>query len=133
TEVNVAEAFEHYRSLLNCYFGIANLSSLGPISITQSIAVADYSVLIDSGRAEYNFSGMFGGNAYAEITFFTSTAVKAGKNVMIGLDDRQNETETILFQHKFGAIPLDTRQLVLIIYFEKFPERKDIILLFLIM
>ncbi|CAF1516259.1 unnamed protein product [Didymodactylos carnosus] len=123
-KVDVIKAFQHYRSSLNCYFGIANLSSLDPISIAQSIALTDYSVLIDSGKAEYSFSGLFGGNAYAKITFFTSTAVKAGKNIMIGLDDRQNETEAILFQHKLGAIPLDTRQLVLIIYFEKIPEGK---------
>ncbi|CAF1525858.1 unnamed protein product, partial [Didymodactylos carnosus] len=71
-EADVIKTFPHYRSSLNCYFGIANLSSMSPTSIEQSVVVADYSVLIDSGKAEYNFSGFFGGNAYAKITFFTS-------------------------------------------------------------
>ncbi|CAF1347373.1 unnamed protein product [Didymodactylos carnosus] len=121
-KVNATKTFQYYRSSLNCYFRIANLSSLGTISIAQSIDVTDYSVLIGFGKAEYNFSGLFGGNAYAKITFFTSTAVKTGRQVMIGLDVRQNETETILFQHKCGEIPLDTRRLDLIVYFENIPQ-----------
>ncbi|CAF0996185.1 unnamed protein product [Didymodactylos carnosus] len=121
-EADVIKTFPHYRSSLNCYFGIANLSSMSPTSIEQSVVVADYSVLIDSGKAEYNFSGFFGGNAYAKITFFTSATVKAGKQVMIGLDDRQNKTETMIFQQKLGTMPVDTRQFVLIVYFMNIPE-----------
>ncbi|CAF1300066.1 unnamed protein product [Didymodactylos carnosus] len=83
-EAAIIKTFQHYSSSLNCSFGIANLSSMSPTFIEQSVLVANYSVLIDSGKAEYNFSGLFGGNAYARITFFTNAAVKTGKRVMIG-------------------------------------------------
>ncbi|CAF1207409.1 unnamed protein product [Didymodactylos carnosus] len=118
-EAAVIKTFQHYSSSLNCSFGIANLSSLSPTSIEQSVFVANYTVLIDSGKAEYSFSGLFGGNAYARITFFTNAAVKTGKRVMI--DDRQNKTETMIFQQKLGTIPVDTRQFVLVVYFVNIP------------
>ncbi|CAF0935809.1 unnamed protein product [Didymodactylos carnosus] len=118
----IIKTFQHYRSSPNCSFGIANLSSLNPTSIEQQVVVANYSVLIDSGKAKYNVSGSFGGNAYAKITFHTHAAVKTGKQVMIGLDERQNKTGTMIFQQKLGTIPVDTRQFVLVVYFMKIPE-----------
>ncbi|CAF1163024.1 unnamed protein product [Didymodactylos carnosus] len=82
-EGDVIMAFRHYRSPSNCYFGIANLSVLNRSSIVQSVSLDNYTVLIDSGKAEYNFSSLFSGNTHARIVFFSSSAVRAGKQVIL--------------------------------------------------
>ncbi|CAF1352691.1 unnamed protein product [Didymodactylos carnosus] len=101
----------------------------------QQIDVFDYSRLIDSGKAKYNFSAYLGGMeyyndyAYMDIEFMIKNVhVDSNKPVFrlgpVTNTERRNRT-TFVYREKIDVIPKYTRQITIKMVFKKYSNNSD--------